>query len=445
MMIASENLLLIGAEDTDGDALKQSLEQLGYRVAAAKDGYDALGLITTQMFDMLLLRPDLPHNSGMYLLEQVKQISALDHLPVVVVATADNLEQIEQHIAAGAEDYLLQPVSPVLLQARLNMWFGAKRQARKQKISMEHPEDLKYYERDLQIGRQIQASFLPTILPQPDGWEIAARFQPARQVAGDFYDAFMLTQNRRIGFVVGDVCDKGVGAALYMALFRSLIRAFAQQHHSMSWADVLDSGLTGKTRRGAKDQRQALTMIGANALRNAVLMTNSYMVETHRQARMYATLFFGVLDPTTGTLIYVNGGHNPPALIGPSGIKMFLETTGPVVGIFPDVDFGIEQVQVEPGDVLFCYTDGVPDARDIHGAFFTEERLLDLITQPAPSAASILERVQSSITAHIGPAPQFDDITMLAVRRKTETEPRSEPPPDAETKRSLRRNPLAVL
>jgi sigma-B regulation protein RsbU (phosphoserine phosphatase) len=93
-------------------------------------------------------------------------------------------------------------------------------------------------EHELEIGRKIQASFLPEELPKPAGWEIASKFKAARIVAGDFYDAFTLVGGKRIGLVVGDVCDKGVGAALFMAIFRSLIRAFADQHYSLGWMDI---------------------------------------------------------------------------------------------------------------------------------------------------------------------------------------------------------------
>src|SRR5512139_3144966 len=106
-------------------------------------------------------------------------------------------------------------------------------------LDMQKPPD-----HEMEIARRIQASFLPEELPQFQGWEIAARFQPARQVAGDFYDAFPLIQNRRLALVIGDVCDKGVGAALFMALFRTLIRAFAQQHYALRWMGDFEQGLT---------------------------------------------------------------------------------------------------------------------------------------------------------------------------------------------------------
>src|SRR5947208_967614 len=123
---------------------------------------------------------------------------------------------------------------------------------------------------DVQIGRQIQASFLPETLPKPAGWEIEARFQPARQVAGDWYDAFPLTHGR-IGLVIADVCDKGVGAALFMALMRSLIRAYGQQNYALRLLDVLETGAPTAP-RGERGRRTAPS-VGVSALRNAVELT----------------------------------------------------------------------------------------------------------------------------------------------------------------------------
>lgn len=445
-----EHLLLVAHDHPRRSALAAQFAQPGYALTVLDSMQQAVQTIQTEPVALVLLDIDHTTEDSLHLLHTLKGSDALRHIPVVLLTTCEQQRMVEPYIQAGADDYLIHPVSPVLLNARLERWLHAQRQARRQKMAEHKPELLKYYERDLQIGRQIQSSFLPLNLPEHAGWEIAARFQPARQVAGDFYDAFMLTQNRRIGFVIGDVCDKGVGAALFMALFRSLIRAFAQQHHTMSWADVLDSTLSDKPRQGAKVQRQALTMIGANALKNAVMMTNAYMVDNHRQARMYATLFFGVLDPASGTLIYVNGGHNPPLLIGQERIKSELEPTGPVVGIFPEADFAIQQVQFEPGDVLFCYTDGIPEAKSPDNSFFSEERMLELITQPADTATALVSRVEENVRAHMADGPQFDDITMLAVQRLPGEEADEEggektTGKSARASADIKRDPLAYL
>lgn len=284
-------------------------------------------------------------------------------------------------------------------------------------------------ERELEIARVIQASFLPGILPQPEGWEIASRFEAAREVAGDFYDAFTLAGGRRTGLVIGDVCDKGVGAALFMALFRSLIRAFADQHYSLGWMDVLASDVMGddgehtstqKSRQPASVQRRReLLSPGTTALKKAVVLTNDYIARNHDQANMFATLFFGVLDPSTGALTYINGGHEPPMLVGQSGIKARLAPTGPAVGLFPGMEFGIEQVELEAGDTLLVFTDGVLDARNSAGQPFGELKLESLIQQPATSAESCLENILQALHNHMSGVEQFDDITLLALRRNS--------------------------
>jgi sigma-B regulation protein RsbU (phosphoserine phosphatase) len=290
-------------------------------------------------------------------------------------------------------------------------------------------------ERELDIARRIQASFLPGSLPQPEGWEIASRFEAAREVAGDFYDAFTLAGGRRTGLVIGDVCDKGVGAALFMALFRSLIRAFADQHFSLGWMDVLtgnalgseaSSHVTHETHQSASvHRRRELLSPGTTALKKAVVLTNDYIARNHGQANMFATLFFGVLDPLTGALTYINGGHEPPMLVGQSGIKARLAPTGPAVGLFPGVEFGIEQIELEAGDTLLVFTDGVLDARNSADQPFGELKLERLIQQPAASAEFCLENLLQALHDHMAGAEQFDDITLLALRRN--------PPPGQES------------
>jgi phosphoserine phosphatase RsbU/P len=257
------------------------------------------------------------------------------------------------------------------------------------RMLLERQKQLLIYEHDLEIGEQIQANFLPSELPQPYGWEIAAGFRPARKVAGDFYDAFYVEGQTKVCLIIADVCDKGVGAALFMALSRSLIRAFAGLHESL-----------------------------ATGGKNPVELTNEYIVQNHENSNMFVTLFYGVLDLASGQLAYVNCGHNPPVIIGSTGVKLRLRPTVPAVGMFPNIEFKMQQVGLEPGDVLFAFTDGVTDARASDNGFFTEERLLQLLQQPAPSALALLNRIDESLRSHIGAATQFDDITMIAARRQ---------------------------
>ncbi|MEM7343524.1 MAG: SpoIIE family protein phosphatase [Chloroflexota bacterium] len=273
--------------------------------------------------------------------------------------------------------------------------------------------DLLAIEREMDLARKIQADFLPEKLPHIPNWEIAASFQPARAVGGDFYDAFTLTDNR-IAFVIADVCGKGVGAALFMANIRSLIHAFAEQSHFL-WPDQLSNGNTQLPSHLATSFFTA-SAAGSNAL-NAIALTNDYIVRNHGQASMFATLFFGVLELTSGQLTYVNGGHNPPVVFNQNGIKAQLNPTGPMVGVTVDLEFEIAQTQLDPGDVLIGFTDGIPDARNTSGEFFGDHRLLQLIIQgQTKSAADWLAHIDTTVQRHIGEASQFDDMTMIALR-----------------------------
>jgi sigma-B regulation protein RsbU (phosphoserine phosphatase) len=286
-------------------------------------------------------------------------------------------------------------------------------------------EELLKLERDIQIGRSIQLGFLPASLPQPTGWEIAARFQPAREVAGDFYDAFEMTNGRRLGFLVADVCDKGVGAALFMALFRTLIRSNAQQNTSLGWMDPKASSVTESSdwlRGDPSQRRQSLPSIGTGALMHAVSGTNDYIADNHMDQGYFATVFMGVLDPTNGALIYINGGHNPPLLLRADGTIEQLKPTGPAVGMFPGAKFTIAQARLRPGDTLYAYTDGVTDARSPAEEFWGMERIRQHLVGDVASAEALVAGIMDDLNTHIGSAAQFDDITMMALRRRNLTE-----------------------
>ncbi|BBD70589.1 serine phosphatase [Nostoc commune NIES-4072] len=264
---------------------------------------------------------------------------------------------------------------------------------------------------ELEKGRQIQRDFLPREIPQLPNWEIATCFYPARQVGGDFYDAFMLPGDY-LGIVIADVCDKGVGAALFMALFRSLIRVFSGQTNLDGLSIIgRDEGLDCLI-----DPLVITDFNQINALK-AVALTNNYIAQEHGEMNMFATLFFGVLNPANGCLTYINAGHEPLFIVGDSGVKKSLKSTGPVVGIMPNIKFKIQQVHLEPGDILIGYTDGVTEARAPSREFFSNKRLLSLLNQKAFSAYDLLEDIKTNLFTHIDNAQQFDDITMLAVRR----------------------------
>jgi len=247
-------------------------------------------------------------------------------------------------------------------------------------------------EGDLEIGRQIQSGFFPESIPEIPGWEFAAHFEASRQVAGDFYDFFKFENSNYMTLVIADVCDKGVGAALFMVLFRSLLRAFSRV--DINNGDVSDH------------------------LKNIILNTNNYISETHGSSNMFATMFLGILDPDSGILYYVNGGHEPPVILNKAGkIIRRLMPTGPAVGIFPDMNYEVGQVEFDLGDFLVGYTDGTTDARNLEGEVFSEERLLNYIQAPWTSLFSMVYELKNELHKYSGSQQQFDDITLISIRR----------------------------
>ncbi|HSL45248.1 MAG TPA: SpoIIE family protein phosphatase [Anaerolineales bacterium] len=275
----------------------------------------------------------------------------------------------------------------------------------------------KQAERELEIAREIQNSFLVKDYPQPEGWEIATYIRPARQVSGDFYDVFPIPTSKQIALIMADVCDKGVGAAMYMAIFRSLFRAYSDQQYIIRWAGVpvvnQDETPSGVFRR------DAILASGAPSLQNAVDLTNNYIATNHSNSNMFATVFFGLLDPENGELLYINAGHESAFVFSEGRLKQQLEPTGPAVGMLPDMEFRIGQTTLSPGDSLLLYTDGILDALSPAQEQFTEPRLLQVATSPAPSAERLIQNIMSALDQHISNREQYDDITLLAVQRKS--------------------------
>ncbi len=241
---------------------------------------------------------------------------------------------------------------------------------------------------ELEVAGHIQESFLPAEAPKAPGWEIVATLTPARQTSGDFYDFVELPDNR-IGILVADVADKGTGAALYMALSRTLIRTYALAHHDQPHLAL-----------GQANER----------------------ILADTDSDLFVTVFYGVLDLSSGRFIYCNAGHNPAYLFSRDDDAASVQTlmrTGMPLGIMPDAAWQCSSVQVNRGDLLLLYTDGVTEAQDESDNLYEDERLLATCRRHFGSPArDIQEAISASIGDFVGRAPQHDDITLLLVARK---------------------------
>ena len=239
---------------------------------------------------------------------------------------------------------------------------------------------------ELAIAQKVQATFLPSNVPDLAGWQIAVTLEPAREMSGDFYD-FIALPNGRIGLVIADVADKGMGSALYMALSRTLIRTFAADFDT------------------APEQ---------------VLQAANQRVFVDTSSDLFVTVFYAILDPATGTLTYCNAGHNPPFWYSANGdpVKILPRTAIPV-GVLEETVWEQGCVEMQPGDLLLMYTDGVTEAEDEVADFFGEERLQAITAANLGRSVDIIEgKIVTAVLDFVGDAPQFDDITLMILARE---------------------------
>ncbi len=243
-------------------------------------------------------------------------------------------------------------------------------------------------EREFQLAREIQKTFLPQSMPSCAGWEFDLRWQTAREVGGDFYDVFE-TKDGRIALAIADVSDKGMPAALYMTVTRTLIRSISQSVESPD---------------------QVLARV------NDLLVRES-------QDGMFVTCIFALLDPVTGRLEYANAGHNLPILFrGNTGVVDKLVKGGIALGVIDDAKYETWQINVLQGDTLLFYTDGVTESFSSTGEQYTEERLLDAIKKMHHNSAhQFLQTIEDSIDDFRNGEPPSDDLTMIAIHRENET------------------------
>jgi sigma-B regulation protein RsbU (phosphoserine phosphatase) len=246
-------------------------------------------------------------------------------------------------------------------------------------------------QQELEFAGRVQSSFLPSTIPDPDKWQITATLEPARQTSGDFYD-FIPMSDTTIGIVVADVSDKGTGAALYMALTRTLIRTYAVESKNKP-----EVALTRANER----------------------------IFTDTESDQFVTLIYGILDTSKGVFTYANAGHNPGYLLrsgqgsGESMDVKVLGNTGIPLGMFEGMEWKRAKVKMNPGDVLMLYSDGVPEAEDADQNEYGDDQFLKVGKANAHRpAAEIQDAVLKSVHEFAGDAPQFDDITLVVVVRE---------------------------
>jgi len=247
----------------------------------------------------------------------------------------------------------------------------------------EAEEEQKRLAREVQSAKDILAYILPTDLGSIAGYELRTYHQPCLEVGGDLYDVKKLKDERTL-FLAGDVAGKGLGAALLVSNIMPIVSVLMEEP-------------------------QDLTQVVTRLNRQIFLSTDPLH---------YATLFLGILDPDSGEVEYVNAGHNPPYLVNPGHGIEEIEATSIPIGMLEGVPFESGHLTIEPGGMLFVFSDGIPEAQNAAGDFYEEERLRSAISRERDgSAEEIFASVKSDLEQFVGDTSPTDDVTMLLLKR----------------------------
>jgi serine phosphatase RsbU (regulator of sigma subunit) len=388
MDLATVRLLVVDDNPDNREVLSRRLKRLGYQhVLCAVDGDEALAMNAEAAFDAILLDVMMPGKNGIEVLEQLRSENRLEDTPVIMISAATEIDTVVRCLELGAEDYLPKPFNPVLLRARLGSVLEKKR------LRAEVRRQLGRMEAELAEARRQQLSMVPTEFPSMEHGvpvDVHGALHPAREVGGDLYDCFAL-DNRTLCIAVGDVSDKGMPAALFMARTRSLLRAATLQ--------FIDA--TGRHPRPAE----------IAAVMNAELCKNNPIC-------MFVTLFFGFLELDTGLLRYVNAGHVRPFLLRGERPVELACANDPPLGVIETARFHDGELEIARGDGMVIVSDGMPDMIDASGDSYTLDRMLaDLREIGHLPAAPLTKMLVERVFAHAGDTPQADDVTLLVVRR----------------------------
>ncbi len=351
-----------------------------YQFVFAGNGVEALQRLNEDAsIDMVLSDINMPQMDGLTLLDQIPEVSP--NIRAVIISAYGDMKNIRTAMNRGAFDFVTKPVDFEDLQVTIDRTL---RHLDEWREAVSSHDKLVALENELDIASKIQQSILPGRFPTPPGFQVFANMEPARNVGGDFYDVIRL-ENGRMGLAIADVSGKGVPAALFMMSSRTLLKG---------------------TAIGGAEPAEVLTQV------------NELLCEQN-EAAMFVTVLYAVYDPERGEFTYACGGHDPPLAVHADGSSTPLPlTSGLVLGVAPGFQYRQHTVPVAPGDTLVLYTDGVTEAMNSGNEQFGLERLREIFTDAPPkSVREAIDSIFAAVSDFAGDAPQFDDVTCLAVHR----------------------------
>jgi phosphoserine phosphatase RsbU/P len=363
---------------------RRQIREKIYDFVFAFNGLEALSrIIEFPEIGIILSDINMPEMDGLTLLTKLKELKNPGMKTVIVSAYGD-MENIRTAMNRGAFDFVTKPVNFEDLEITINKTLDEINLIHQS--MMEH-DQLISLQQDLNIANEIQQSILPKVFPPfPDqnSFDVFASMVPAKEVGGDFFDFFKI-DGERLGFVIGDVSGKGVPAAIFMAVSRTLIRA---------------------------------TAIKGVSSEECIRYTNNLLCNESSNS-MFVTVFYGILNFTTGEVEYVNAGHNPPYYLTQENISKVSGTNGTALGIFENMHFHSKKFVMKPGDTIFLYTDGVTEAFDAQEIAYGEEKLEFFLKQNQGTTIENLVRgTLNDVNAFVDGAVRSDDITLLALNFK---------------------------
>jgi sigma-B regulation protein RsbU (phosphoserine phosphatase) len=384
---ASDGDILI-VDDTPANLrlLSQMLAEQGFQVRPVPDGVLALAAVQVEPPDLILLDIRMPEMCGYEVFERLKADSRTADIPIIFISALDAVEDKIKAFASGGVDYVTKPFRVEEVLARVETHLSLR------KLQKRLQDANRRMERELTLAAEVQAGFMPRTLPKLPGWDMSVVLTPAREMSGDFYDVYRLPDGR-LGLVIADVVDKGVGAALFMALSSSLLRTHAAEYPAQP--DLV-----------------------FDAVNQYILHDTSVL--------QFVTVFYGILEPATGIMLYCNAGHCPAYLFHAAGgwhVEK-LAAPGVALGLLDGASWAQQSVQLAHGDLLVLYTDGITEARNEQEELFGEERLLasvrvclDAASPPGLTAQQVQDAILGDVLRFAGNAPQSDDFALAVLMR----------------------------
>ena len=357
-----------------------------YEFFFAHNGLEALTVLLKEKdINIILSDINMPEMDGLTLLTKINEMHN-PALKCIMVSAYGDMGNIRSAMNNGAFDFATKPIDLDDLSVTIEK---AIEQIEYIKKAQKEHSQLESLKTDLAVAREIQQAILPRVFPPfPENekeLDLAALMTPAKDVGGDFYDFFRIDQNR-IGIVMADVSGKGIPAAIFMAVSRTLIRTVGLQYYA-----------PGKC-----------------------LTKSNELLANESVDCMFVTVFYGIYHIDSGELEYCNGGHNSPYILHANGeIEMLPLSTNPIVGAVEGVDFTDDSTHLAIGDTLVMYTDGVNEATDADCNEYGDDRMAETLKAlNGRTCKEIVDGQLEAVRQFAGEAEQSDDITIMALKRK---------------------------